>query len=343
MKQGDSFDRDRRTFLKNSLLLSGSLMFGCTKRGRTASSSNPPTPQVRTGKSRVVIARSDRVRTSSDGLDSSGVLDVLDTAVQNFFQTDSPKVAWQKVVTPDDVVGLKVNCLGGKGVSTSSVLVEAVIHRLEEVGVKRNHIIIWDRLNDDLERVNYKINYGGNDVQCYGNDVAGYTDDFLFSGEVGSLVSKTLVEKCSAIINLPILKDHGIVGVTIAMKNFFGAIHNPNKYHGNCGDPYVADLNALPVIRQKVRLTICDALTAQYEGGPPFKPQWTWRYDGLLVAIDPVALDYLGWQIIEQKRKEVGMKSLKEVGREPTYIATAADADHQLGTNDPNKIKVINS
>jgi len=315
-------------------------MFGCTKKGQTASS--VPPLQVPTGKSRVVIAKSDGVRTSSDGLDSSGVLKVLDTAVQNFYQADSPRAAWQKVVTPDDVVGLKVNCLGGKGISTSIELVEAVIHHLEEVGVKRNRIIIWDRMNDDLERADYKINYGGSDVQCYGNDVAGYTEDFLFSGEVGSLVSKTLVEKCTAIINLPILKDHGIVGVTIAMKNFFGAIHNPNKYHGNCGDPYVADLNALPVIRHKVRLTICDALTAQYEGGPPFKPQWAWNYNGLLVGTDPVALDYIGWQIIEQKRREVGMKSLKEVGREPTYIATAADTNHRLGTNDPDKIEVIN-
>ena len=41
-------------------------------------------------------------------------------------------------------------------------------------------------------------------------------------------------------------------------------------------------------------------------------PQWTWPYNGLIVGRDPVALDYTGWQIIEKKRAEVGMKSLKE-------------------------------
>ncbi|MGW8178255.1 MAG: DUF362 domain-containing protein, partial [bacterium] len=76
-----------------------------------------------------------------------------------------------------------------------------------------------------------------------------------------SLLCKTLTEVCDVVINLPVLKDHGITGVTMAMKNLFGAIHNPNKYHLNTGDPYVADVCMLSPIRQKVRLTICDGLS----------------------------------------------------------------------------------
>ena len=59
-----------------------------------------------------------------------------------------------------------------------------------------------------------------------------------------------------------------LFGVTIALKSMFGAIHNPNKYHMNVGNPYVADVFMLPPIRQKVRLHICDATTAQYGAGP---------------------------------------------------------------------------
>jgi uncharacterized protein (DUF362 family) len=125
------------------------------------------------------------------------------------------------------------------------------------------------------------------------------------------------------------------------LKNFFGAIHNPNKYHGNACDPYVADVYMLPPIQQKVRLTICDATTAQYEGGPSYMPQWAWPYNGLLVAHDPVALDYVGWQIIERKRGEKGMKSLQALGRAPNYIATAADLRHKLGTNVPERIERV--
>jgi uncharacterized protein (DUF362 family) len=129
--------------------------------------------------------------------------------------------------------------------------------------------------------------------------------------------------------------------VTLALKNLFGAIHNPNKYHTNGGDPYVADVNMFPAIRQKVRLTICDAITAQYEGGPSYMPQWSWPYNGLLVARDPVALDATGWRILERRRAEMRMKPLRELHREPVYIATAADAAHRLGTDDPRRIDVV--
>ncbi|HUJ20692.1 MAG TPA: hypothetical protein VLX58_04180, partial [Bryobacteraceae bacterium] len=113
------------------------------------------------------------------------------------------------------------------------------------------------------------------------------------------------------------------------------------KYHVNVGDPYVADVYMLPPIRQKVRLHICDATTAQYEGGPSYMPQWSWPYNGLLVSRDPVALDSVGWQIIEQKRAEKGVQSLKELRREPAYIATAADSQHRLGTNDLRRIERV--
>jgi hypothetical protein len=37
------------------------------------------------------------------------------------------------------------------------------------------------------------------------------------------------------------------------------------------------------------------------------------------------------------------MKSLDELGRPPRYIATAADAAHKLGTNDPERINLVDA
>jgi hypothetical protein len=87
-------------------------------------------------------------------------------------------------------------------------------------------------------------------------------------------------------------------------------------------------------------LTLCDATTAQYEGGPAYKPEYSWKQNALIVSQDPVALDYTGWQIIERKRAEKGLKTLEAEGRAPRYIATATDAEHRLGTNDPGRIAV---
>ena len=280
------------------------------------------------GKSRVVIARNPNPR----------LPDLLDRAVQSYFNCDTPSEAWRKVVKPGDTVGLKVNCLSGKGNSTRVALVEGICERLQQAGVKPENIIIWDRLSEDLESGGFHPSARSGRIRYMGNDVLGYESELSVFGGAGSRLAKTLTQLCDAVINLPVLKDHGIVGVTGSLKNMFGAIHNPNKYHPNGGDPYVADVNAMPAIRRKIRLTICDALTAQYEGGPSFMPQWSWPANALLVAQDPVALDTVCWQIIEQKRAEKGMKPLKELKREPRYIATAASATHNLGTNDPARI-----
>jgi uncharacterized protein (DUF362 family) len=293
------------------------------------------------GKSRVVICRDPLLRGSRSSVDSGRLLQLLDRAMQAFFACDSAAEAWGKVVRSGEVVGLKVNCLAGRGASTSVALVEAVCERLQQAGIPAKDIVIWDRLNEDLESAGFQVSLRDDRIRSFGNDTLGYEEELTTHGSAASLMAKTLTWVCDAVINLPVLKDHGIAGVTLALKNFFGAIHNPNKYHGNACDPYVADVYMLPPIRQKVRLTICDATTAQYEGGPSYMPQWAWPYNGLLVAHDPVALDYVGWQIIERKRGEKGMKSLQALGRAPNYIATAADLRHKLGTNAPERIERV--
>ncbi|MBN1996974.1 DUF362 domain-containing protein [candidate division KSB1 bacterium] len=289
--------------------------------------------------SRVVIATRSDLRFSRFDFFSDRISKLLDTAIENYFEKKSPAV-WADLFSQRDVVGLKVNCLAGKGLSTHPFLVEAVIQRLLQAGVEAHKIIVWDRLDRDLERAGYSLYYGRSKSQCYGTNRVGYSGQIVEFGSAGSLVSRIISDLCTAVINLPVLKDHGIVGVSVGMKNFFGAINNPNKYHDNIGDPYVADVNMFPDIRNKTRLTICDALTPQYEGGPPFMPQWTWQMDSLMVAQDMVALDYTGWQIIEQQREFNNLPSLEASGRKPSYIHTAADEKHLLGTDDPAKIFV---
>jgi uncharacterized protein (DUF362 family) len=326
----------RRAFLRK-LSAGAALMAGACKGEGHWSGTAPALD----GQSKVVIALDPNLRDSGSSLDSNRLLGILDRAVQSFYDCDSAVEAWKRVARPGEVVGLKVNCLAGRGISTNVLLVEAICERLQQVGTKADQIVIWDRLNSDLESARFRVAERGSGIRCFGNDTLGYDPELAVYGSVGSLISNTLTRVVDAVISLPVLKDHGITGVTLALKNVFGAIHNPNKYHLTVGDPYIADVNMLPAIRKKIRLTICDATTAQYEGGPSFMPQWTWPYNGLIVGTDPVALDYTGWQIIERKRAEKGMKSLKEMKREPVYIRTAADSSHRLGTNDPNRIKVV--
>ena len=293
------------------------------------------------GESRVVIARDAGLRGTGTSVDSSRVMSLLDRAMQSLFDVDHPAEPWKKFVRPGETVGLKVNALGGRGLSSNVQLVEAICERLQEAGIRARDIVVWDRDTDELERVGFRVSTADNRVQCFGTDRVGYEDELETYGSVGSRLSKILTERCAVLINLPVLKDHDGAGITIALKNMYGVIHNPNKYHPNGCDPYIADLNMLPAIRTRMRLTICDATTACYEGGPGYKPQYCWQNNALIVSRDPVALDSVGWQIIERKRAEKRLKTLEADGRSPRYIATAADGQHRLGTNDPRRIEVV--
>jgi uncharacterized protein (DUF362 family) len=296
-------------------------------------------------KSRVVVAHDALLRGADSTVDPQRMLALVDRAMQALFCRDHPDAhpaeAWKRLIHPGETVSLKVNTLGGRGISTNVHLVAAICERLQEAGVRPGEIVVWDRDSSELERAGFHLAIGGERVQCYGSDRAGYEENLSAYGSVGSLLSKILTQRTSLLINVPVLKDHDGAGVTIALKNMYGVIHNPNKYHPDGCNPYIADVNMLPEIRGRMRLTICDATTAMYEGGPGYKPEHSWKANTLLVSADAVALDYTGWQIIERKRSEKGLKTLEAEKRAPRYIATAADAEHRLGTNDPRKISLI--
>jgi uncharacterized protein (DUF362 family) len=330
----------RRDFLKASLPGAAFLCAGGAA-GAVAAAEPAPESGAAAGKSRVVVARDEQLRGIGATVDSNRVLALLDRAMQALYGRDHPAEAWRNLVRPGETVGLKVNTLGGRGISTNVPLVAAICQRLQEAGVKPAGIVVWDRDSSELERAGFHLAVGGDRVQCFGTDRVGYEEELAAYGSVGSRLSKILTQRCAALINLPVLKDHDGAGVTIALKNMYGVIHNPNKYHPNGCNPYVADLNMLPEIRGRMRLTICDATTAMYEGGPGYKPEHSWNANALLVSTDPVALDHTGWQMIERKRAEKGLKTLAAEERAPSYIVTAADAEHRLGTNDPRKIAIV--
>ncbi len=325
---------DRRDFLAKCL--AGAANFALGERALLPLKMSTPSSQLTT--SRVCIVEDAKLRGSSTSIDSAHMAGLLDHALQSLFEADTPFHAWANVIHPGQSIALKVNTLGGRGLSTNIGLVDAICERLQQAGIRARDIVIFDRDTAEMERAGFRIRIGGEQVQCFGTDRLGYEDDLAAFGEVGSRVSRIVTRRCEVLINIPVLKDHDGAGVSIALKNMYGVIHNPNKYHPNGCNPYIADVNMLPDIRARLRLHICDATTACFDGGPGFKPQFTWQQNALIISKDPVALDQAGWQLIERKRAEKGLQTLVAEGREPRYIATAADAQHRLGNNDLRRI-----
>jgi len=328
-------EKTRRDFLKECAI--GALAAGAAPlafaRDVNPTSANQP-------KSKVVIARDAALFGSGANPEAARVEKLLDRAMQAYADSSDPVAPWKKLFKPNEVVGLKVNTIAGPGLSTHVVLVEAICERLQQAGIKPANIVVWDRTNGELDRAGYTLSSDPNRVRFVGTDSQdiGYDGTLLSYGVVKTRLSNVLARTCDAMINVPILKHHSGAGVTLALKNMYGVNNNPDKLHANNCCPAIADINMLPPIRNKFRLIVADAMTGCFEGGPMFKPQYAWRYNGILVATDPVAIDQTAWDIIERKRAERGLKTLQQAGTPPKYIAVAANSEHRLGTDDPSRI-----
>ena len=289
---------------------------------------------------KVIVAQRKAVADVEGKVIASEIADILGKSIIAATGESDRRAAWGSLFGKKDVVGIKVNSLAGFGLSSHPELVAAIVEGLAGAGISKENMIVWDRAEHELSAAGLtpKMVAG---ARVLGTDSrgAGYESDIEFSGEIGSCFSTILSRMCTAIINVPVLKDHDLSGVSLGMKNFYGAIHNPNKYHDNNCDPYIADLNQHPLIAKKLRLVICDGLKGQYHGGPASREQWAWPAGTLLVGTDPVAVDRIGLELIEKKRKEVGMDPLKDIGREAKHIRTAAERG--LGVGDIAKISRI--
>src|ERR1035437_763410 len=98
------------------------------------------------------------------------MLALLDRSMQALLDHDHPIDAWRKLVRAGETVGLKVNSLGGRGISTNVHLVDAICQRLQEAGVKASDIVVWDRDSSEMERAGFHLAVGGDRVQCYGTE-----------------------------------------------------------------------------------------------------------------------------------------------------------------------------
>lgn len=335
-RNGSRFSRRKLLKIGAGALIAGSLPLKAPENSRAA-------PPVKKGPV-VVIAKNEKMW-NGDSLDGSVIKRLLFEAVRIVAGAENHKEAWKKFFGPYDDVGLKLNCLGGKRLSPQPELVKAICKGTTTAGVPESSIVLWDQTDRDLRKGGYNIVATGPGIRCYGTDnpirkrEAGYDYEIMEKGAVGCRVSRIATSTCDALVNVCVLKDHDLAGVSISLKNYYGAIHNPNKYHSNNCSPYIADVYSFDALGGKTRLVICDATTAQYNGGPGYKGKWAWRESAILVSTDPVALDTVGHSIIEGKRNEEGLPSFEEVERPPKHIKAAAERG--LGEADLNRIKVV--
>lgn len=245
--------------------------------------------------------------------------------------------AWRAFVSPDDIIGLKVNPVAGKLLSTSPEIVAAIIGQLQSAGIPRDHLVIWDRREFELQEVGFTAERfpGIKIIGTERKDAAGsFTDDkgklygeamidrdwfywadveeqydaetlpYMINGGKYSYFSRIVTQDVTKIINIPILKNAG-TSITLCLKNLaYGAISNTQRLHKQLWSETTAEVPAFPPLRDKVVLNIVDGIRGCFNGGPGANPQFFSNYNTVLAGTDPVAVDRIGYDIVLKKRLE---------------------------------------
>ncbi len=154
------------------------------------------------------------------------------------------------------------------------------------------------------------------------------------------VLSDPVFQKATALINVRPMRTHDWSGLGTLLKNYIMFVPDPPRFHpDSCAD--LAALWQLPMVKGKTRLNILVMLTPLFHSVGPhgFNPTYSWKYNGLLVGLDPVAVDATGARIIQAKRLDYFGED-RPINPPPKHIELA-DSRHHLGTADPAKIDLV--
>lgn len=272
---------------------------------------------------------------AGDRLSPEALRHMLDASITELTGLNDAREAWAALFKPTEKIAIKVNAFQNSIIWTHAPLVAAVVASLQDAGLPAEQIFIYDHLAV-FQEAGYQVNKEGPGVRCL--EEAGFSGKWKVATNMLAL-SDTL-QSCDALINMPVLKSHMISGLTFAMKNHYGSVQFPSMLHYPI-DQSIAELNALPPIKDRTRLVIGDILEAnlQYRSGWPY---WEadWKGDSILMSFDPVAHDALGMQILEQLQTE-NQAALSSMLRDTATAYLKIAAELGLGTHDPQNMEVV--
>jgi hypothetical protein len=283
---------------------------------------------------------------------------MLHGAIRQLTGRTTTAAAWESLfpkLAANTLIGIKINTLSGAGISTKPAVVDAIVDGLTQMlgaTFPAYNIIVFDDRGKDThmkpagfvlrdDQVNYRIASANWNTTLHNVPVTTAETDAQKWGttlDVKGFPQKlsTIVEAVDYLINVPVLKDHNLSGITFSMKNFYGIIHNPQGLHRNMCSPFIPELYNTEVngakLKDKVRLIVGDALSGCYQGGPA-GPFMTMTPCTLVIGTDPVAMDT--WAL-RRINKERAAHNLSQISFDSTgnarHILAASQAPYNLGS-----------
>lgn len=270
---------------------------------------------------------------------------LLEKALMEFTGAANLVEALRKFIHKDDVVAIKPNGIAGQKGQTMAVnfeLIQPLVEGLIALGVPAEKITVYEQYPSFLmgTRVNvrdWKLPAGVK-TGTHNNNDHPMREVRIYQG-IPTKYARFLLE-ATAVINMTMIKDHSICGYTGTLKNItHGNVNNPHDHHAHNASPQIAMLYNHPIVTSRVRLQITDAFKIMYDRGPLDRdPKTRIPHGAVYVSTDPVAMEAIGHKLVDDERTARGLKTLKDAGRDPSYIRVAGDLG--LGVADLNAVRL---
>jgi hypothetical protein len=243
-------------------------------------------------------------------------------------------------------VGLKIYTNSGPGLATPVPLVQAVIAALVERGYKREDVFLVGlnplrlRFTGFLPSLITGVTpFEGNPIYIlesgqfydpewfYDSPLPSRFDPVFLNRQASddpslrqeanrrSFLATPLFLEADFWINLPVYTDHPTLGVNGALANatLWNASNTARFFNNPANAPAaVAEMSAIPELRQTWLFTIASLQHYQFVGGPAFNSLYTVSDRQVWLSADPVALDTLMLDRINRHRKAAGFPIVSE-------------------------------
>jgi uncharacterized protein (DUF362 family) len=261
----------------------------------------------------VVVAASDAAVqtdpvTRRNTIDAAAARSMLDAVLSTLAGAANPWPVLLPGATAATRVGIKVNTLN-PACPTSPAVARALVDSLRAgLSLPPEQIIVWDRSDGELAASGFTAASMGAVVlgttSATSASAPGYGGAYCVVNGKTTRLSRILTDLTDVTINCPVLKTHGVSGVTAALKNVYGVIDNPGDFHGDLVTALPAIYGLGPVCG-RIRLTVVDALIAITVGGTSSPVDTVPRR--IFAATDPLAADRYALALVNQLRAAKGL------------------------------------
>jgi hypothetical protein len=285
---------------------------------------------------------------------------MVDGGLTNLTRKATVAEAWHSLVSPKEIIGIKVFSEPGMLTGTRPAVVAAVIRGLLAAGVPAKNIVIWDKHDADLRTAGFFRLAAQFGARAAGSMEAGYDPTNFYQPDtaiIGNLIwsdlefgktnagagrrsffSKLVSRQMTRIISIaPLInqEDAGVCGHFYGLS--LGSVDNTRRF---ADDSFrlanaVPEIYARPLLGDRVVLNITDALIGQYEGGARSLLHYSCVLNQLWFSHDPVALDMLSIKELDRERRTFDAPQFR-----PNLELYANAHLLQLGENDLTKIHV---